>query len=120
MVAEQFDDKTLMEVATRYYKAGCYDEVAYKILDGKKSKLSNIERNLLIRYVKNFNNLMFDKASNGMSMRQMRDGLLEKCGRPDLIPEDRGSYQNVGNINAAQLKAIYFYVMGLGELEDES
>ena len=76
MVQEKFDDETLVDVAERYYKAGCYDNNALKVLSKAGKTLSTIERNILLRYIDNFQVAMLSKSS--LSMRQMRDGLLKK------------------------------------------
>lgn len=120
MTREQFDDNALISVATKYYKAGCYDENVVRVLNQASDKLDTIERNILLRYVQRYQDVMFNNIRTGMSMRQMRDALLKKCGREDLIPTNNSSYYGQpGNVSAAQLRAIYNHVMGIEELKED-
>lgn len=117
MTKEKFDDDTLRNLASNYYRAGCYDDSVVRILNGSTGELNVQERNILVQFVDKYHVSLMQKARTGMSMKQMRNALLTKADRVDLIPT--GNYDYVGNINSAQLRAIYSHVMGIEQLKEE-
>jgi hypothetical protein len=114
---EKFDDESLLRVAKSYYKAGCYNDNAVKVLNQAGSILSTIERNILVQYVDKYHEAMLKNARTGMSMKHMRDALLKKAGREDLC--NSSGHYDTGTISSRQLRAIYNHVMGIEELKED-
>ena len=115
MSKEKFDDETLINVAKKYYHAGCYDNEAVKVINEASDILSTAQRNVLVKYVNRYHDTIFKNLRSGLSMRQMRDGLLKKAGAESLI--DNGY---AANVSATQLRAIYNYVMGIDQLKEDN
>lgn len=106
---EKFDDFALIGLTKRYTKAGFYDKDAYAILESGKETLNTRERNTLMRCITEFQDQMF--GSNGvrpMSMRYMKNQIMQKLGRPDRVDNDRYS---TGALNKTDLQIVYRFIM---------
>ena len=114
---EKFDDYALIALTKRYTKAGFYDKEAYDILNSDKETLSMKERNTLMRCVTEFQDNMF--GGNGglrpMSMRYMKNQIMRRIGRPDLVDEKAYS---TGAMSKKDVQALYKFILDL-DLEEE-
>ena len=113
---EKFDDHALIALTKRYTKAGFYDRDAYDIIKAEKETLTTKERNVLMRCITEFQDNMFGSTGiRPMSMKYMKNQIMRKIGRPDLV--DTKPY-SAGAMSKRDVQALYKFILDL-DIENE-